>query len=263
MIGWMAAALGAASLAGVPVAVQPAAVVCGTAPATDRLAEPWWTTRHAALLAQIAADADPEVVLIGDSITQNYDKSKLPDENFRPTWDRFYAPRHALNLGFSGDTTANLLWRLRNGEVNGIAPKVAVLLIGTNDTAKGVSTDATVCGIDAAITEIQRRLPKTRILLLGVLPSDISPEKSAADAAVNAALAARYRHDRRVMYRNVGAVFRRGDGTLDTTIFYDPRLTDRHARALHPDTRGQARMAEAIEPTLAGMLKDEPPAPRR
>lgn len=254
MIGWLAATLGAASLVGMPVAAPLTAVACKPVSAADRLGEPWWAARHAALLAQIAAHADPDVVLIGDSITQNYDKSELPDENFRPTWERFYAPRHALNLGFSGDTTANLLWRLRNGELNGIAPKVAVLLIGTNDTAKAVSAGATVCGINAVIAEIQRQLPKTRVLLLGVLPSDISAEKSATDAAVNAALAARYRHDRRVTYRDVGAVFRRGDGTLDTTLFYDPRLTDRHARALHPDTQGQARMAEAIEPTLARML---------
>jgi lysophospholipase L1-like esterase len=236
--------------------------VCERPVVADRLAEPWWATRHDDILAQIAAHADPEVVLIGDSITQNYDKAKLPDENFRPTWDRFYVPRRALNLGFSGDTTANLLWRLRHGELSGIAPKVAVVLIGTNDTAKGASAASTACGVGAVVAEILLDLPATRVLLLGVLPSDISPEKSATDAAINAALALRYVRDARVTYRDIGAVFRRGDGTLDTAVFYDPRLTDRHARALHPDTRGQARMAAAIEPTLVKLLS-EPAIPQR
>ncbi len=233
------------------------AQVCPTEPkptAAPRLAEPWWAARHAEVLSQVARHPDPEIVLMGDSITHNYDKSKLPDENFRPTWDRFYAPRRALNLGFGGDTTSNLLWRLRNGEIDGIAPKVVVLLIGTNDTARNAAPSQVLCGIDAIVGEIERRLPATRILLLGILPSAISDAKSAADSAVNAGLAARYAEDARVTYLDVGAIFYDADGKLDTKIFYDPRLTDRHAKALHPDTAGQRLMAEAIEPTLARLL---------
>jgi len=250
MMPWLATllALTPVAAAAAPVACDPAA----SAP-VDQLDKTWWATRHTDLLAQIARRPDPEVLLIGDSITQNYEKSKAPDENFQPTWQRFYAPRRALNLGFSGDTTVNLLWRLRHGEIDGIAPKVAVMLIGTNDTAQGRNAEKTVCGVHADVAEIKRRLPDTRILLIGVLPSDISPAKSATDAAVNAGLAAQYAEDPRVTYLDIGAAFQRG-GMLDTSIFYDPRLADRHARALHPDTIGQARMAEAIEPTLAAML---------
>jgi len=229
--------------------------------AADRLSEPWWAARHSAILDQIARHADPEVILVGDSITHNYDKSKLPDENFRPTWDIFYAARRALNLGFSGDTSAHLLWRLQHGELDGIAPKVAVLLIGTNDTARGKSAAQTQCGIDAVVAEIEARLPQTRILLLGVLPSAISDAKSATDAAVNAYLAQRYGEDSRATYLDIGAIFFRADGTLDSAIFYDPRLPGRNARALHPDTVGQERMAEAIEPTLASLLHAPPKMP--
>jgi lysophospholipase L1-like esterase len=235
------------------VLAAPALAACPPAPVAERLREPWWAGRHADILATIARHADPQVVLIGDSITHNYDKSTVPDENFQPTWRRFYAPRAALNLGFSGDTTAHVLWRLRHGEIDGIAPKVAIVLIGTNDTAQQRSAGQTVCAIVALVAEIERRLPKTRILLLGVLPSDISDAKSAADAAINASLAARYGTSPRVTYRDVSAVFRR-NGRLDTTLYYDPRLRDRTARALHPDTIGQRRLAEAIEPVLARML---------
>src|ERR1700733_14142267 len=103
---------------------------------SDRLSEPWWAARHKAVLEAARQHPDTQLLLIGDSITNNYDKADLPDENFQPPWKKFYEPRKALNLGFSGDTTAHLLWRLDHGEVDGIHPKVAVLLIGTNNTSQ-------------------------------------------------------------------------------------------------------------------------------
>ena len=82
-------------------------------------------------------------------------------------WQRFYGDRHAVNLGFTGDTTANLLWRIRNGEVSGIVPKAAVVLIGANNLGKvHWSAEDTVTGIDAIVSELRTRLPTTRILLL-------------------------------------------------------------------------------------------------
>lgn len=221
----------------------------------DRLDEPWWADRHAAILAAVAKHPDPVVVLIGDSITNNYDKAIPPDEDFAPTWATFYAPRRALNLGFSGDTTANVLWRLRHGEVAGLHPRAVVLLIGTNDTAGAGRTAAqTQAGIDAVVADLKHRLPETRILLLGLLPSDISPTKTATDAAINAYLARRYAADSRVAVRDIGTIFRRPDGTVNETMFYDPRLPQ-HGKPLHPDSVGQRMMAEAIEPTLARLIR--------
>ncbi|MDE1175912.1 MAG: GDSL-type esterase/lipase family protein [Edaphobacter sp.] len=160
-----------------------------------RLDEPWWAERHQHILDQLARRPDIRLLLIGDSITQNYEKSNPPDENFLPTWNQFYAPRHALNLGFSGDSTANVLWRLTHGEIDNIKPSVAILLIGTNNTGHEHQTaEQTIAGIDNIIGTLAQRLPQTRILLLGILPSDVSPEKTAADKAINAYLAKRYGH---------------------------------------------------------------------
>ncbi|RZM37095.1 MAG: hypothetical protein EOP67_03045 [Sphingomonas sp.] len=236
-------------------APSPATASPAAAPtATDRLGEQWWADRHRQILANIAAGADPTVVLIGDSITNNYDKATLPDENFAATWARYYAPRRALNLGFSGDTTANVLWRLRHGEVDGIRPTVAIVLIGTNDTAGAGRTAAqTEAGIDAVTSDLKHRLPATKILLLGLLPSAITATKSATDRAVNVYLARHYAADPRVSYRDIGKIFERADGTLDASLFYDPRLPQ-HGKPLHPDTHGQRRMAQALEPTLAKLL---------
>ena len=72
----------------------------------DRLAESWWADRHRAVLETVRSHQDAQLLMIGDSITNNYDKSNPPDENFQATWKEFYEPRRALNLGFSGDTTA-------------------------------------------------------------------------------------------------------------------------------------------------------------
>ncbi len=223
----------------------------------ERLGEGWWAERHRAVLATIATHPDPQVVLIGDSITNNYDKAKLPDENFQPTWQTFYAPRGALNLGYSGDTAANVLWRLQHGEVDGLKPKVAILLIGTNDTGvAGRNAVQAERGIDAVVADLEVRLPTTKILLLGILPSGISDAKTATDQAVNRYLANAYGENPRVTYLDIGSIFT-PDGRLDAGIFYDPRLPQ-HYKPLHPDTVGQRRMAEAIEPTLAAMLAESP-----
>lgn len=226
----------------------------------DRLSEPWWAERHGTILRAAKEHPDAELLLIGDSITNNYDKAKLPDENFQPTWKTFYEPRPALNLGFSGDTTANVLWRLNHGEVEGLHPKAAVVLIGTNDTGVARRTAAqTEAGIDAVVADLERRLPGTRILLMGILPSGVLAEKSARDAEINRYLSAVYTGNPVVTYLDVSSVFMKA-GVLDSAVFYDPRLSW-HPGPLHPDTVGQRRMAEAIEPTLARLMNEEPTVP--
>jgi lysophospholipase L1-like esterase len=229
-----------------------------TVPA-DRLSEPWWAARHQAVLSAVQSHPDAQLLLVGDSITHNYDKATLPDENFQPIWKEFYEPRKALNLGFSGDTTANVLWRLDHGEVQGLHPKAVVLLIGTNNTGwKEQTSEQAEAGIDAVVAELQRLLPQTNILLLGILPSDLSASKTQRDHAVNDYLAARYRAVPQVTYLDIGSVFYK-NGSLDTSIFCDPRLPW-HGGALHPDTIGQRRMAMAVEPVLTKLMGETPRA---
>jgi lysophospholipase L1-like esterase len=226
----------------------------------DRLGEAWWAERHSAVLAAVQAHPDTRLLLIGDSITNNYNKEKEPDENFKPVWKQFYEPRKALNLGFSGDTTAHVLWRLDHGEVNGLHPKVAIVLIGTNNTGYANQTaEQTESGIDAVVANLELRLPETRILLIGVLPSAVSESKTARDRAVNEYLASCYGENSRVTYLDVGSIFFKS-GDLNVAMYYDPRLPQ-HGKPLHPDTNGQRMMAEAIEPTLAKLMGDAPLAP--
>jgi lysophospholipase L1-like esterase len=286
----------------------------------DRLDLPWWAERHARIVETVRRHPDVGLLLIGGSIIQNFERSNPPDQDFQPIWKQFYEPRHALNLGFSGDTTANLLWRLTHGEIDGLRPQAAVVLIGTNNTGYAHQTaEQTEAGIANVVGTLTQRLPQTRILLLCILPSGISPEKTAADQAVNAWLAKRYGNktqlanasahaiasrechsersakraveespnsacpattpspstaastpansqqtDPRVTYLDISSIFMTSPGatsgtksTLNAGIFYDPRLPT-PGKPLHPDTKGQRKMAEAIEPTLAKLMYDKP-----
>jgi hypothetical protein len=147
-------------------------------------------------------------------------------------WKEFYEPRHALNLGFAGDTVLHVLWRLRNGEVDGLRPRVAVVVLGTDDPVPPAYTEVQV-------DELERRLPQTRILLLAIAPGDVFPARTERDQAINRYLAACYGEHPRVTYLDAGSALRRPD-TLQA---------------------GLRALAEAIEPTLAKLLGEPPRVP--
>jgi hypothetical protein len=140
----------------VPAPLPPAQVAAWaeTAPPTagpiGRLDDLNWKARREAKLLE-ASSRPVRLVLLGDSITANYElKGPEPLRGYSGVWQRYYADRYALNLGFSGDGTRHLLWRIMHGEIDSIAPKVAVILIGTNDIGWLHRTAAdTVAGIDA------------------------------------------------------------------------------------------------------------------
>jgi lysophospholipase L1-like esterase len=223
----------------------------------SRLDLPWWRARHEAKLKELS-EAKPELIFLGDSITEDWEHSGPPDwRDFAPVWERFYGDRHAVNLGFQGDTTASLLWRIQNGEVAGIAPKAAVMLIGANNLGNvHWSAEDTVAGIDAIIGELRHRLPTTKILLLAVLPSERSAWITETTAEINRMLADRYKNDRSVSFFDPTALFMR-NGALNRDLFLDPKLTPPH-QPLHPSAEGQTLIAKAIEPVLANMLGDKP-----
>ena len=222
-----------------------------------RLDLPWWRERHIAKRAELRR-ANPALIFLGDSITQNWERDGPEDwRDFTPVWRRFYGDRNAVNLGFKGDTTASLLWRIQNGETDGIAPKVAVILIGANNLGRvHWSAEDTVAGIAEIVTELRRRLPATRLLLLSVLPSERSSWASDTTAAINRTLAANYTGGGTVVWLDVTSVFMR-NGKLNRDLFYDPRLRPPEP-PLHPSVLGQGLLAAAMEATLAGMLGDKP-----
>lgn len=227
----------------------------------SRMQTPWWRKRFEAKQAEIRS-RPIDLVWYGDSITQDWEESS-PDSwrNFAPIWQHYYGDRRALNLGFRGDATSHLLWRLRHGETEGMRPKAAVILIGANNFGL-VHWDAaqTLTGIVAVLAELRLRLPRMKLLLISVLPSIRSKWVSRQTVAVNKGLAERYgAPGSEVAYVDVTSLFLR-DGQVDANRFLDPRLTPPDP-PLHPTAQTQARMAAAIEPTLARLMGDAPKRP--
>ena len=227
----------------------------------SRMETPWWRKRFEAKRAEMRS-RPVDLVWYGDSITENWERTGPPDTlDFAPAWEHYYGDRNALNLGFKGDATSHLLWRLRNGEAEGIQPRAAVVLIGANNLGL-VHWDAeqTLAGIAAVLAELRSRLPKTRVLLLPVLPSIRSPWVTKQTARIDQGLAEHFEvEESDVVTVDVTKLFLR-DGKADPSQFYDP-LLDPPEPALHPTAQAQARLAEAIEPTLARLLGDRPKAP--
>jgi lysophospholipase L1-like esterase len=222
-----------------------------------RLDLKWWRDRHLAKLEELRR-VKPNLIFLGDSITQSWEFDG-PEawRKFVPEWRRFYGDRNAVNLGFKGDTTSSLLWRIQNGEVDGIAPKVAVILIGANNLGRlHWSATDTVLGIETIIAALRQRLPTTRILLLGVLPSERSDWTTETTWSINRALDLKYTHDSVVTFLDTGYVFMK-NGRLDRDLYYDPKLNPPDP-PLHPTAQGQALMSAAMEPVLAGLLGDKP-----
>ncbi|MEO8715940.1 MAG: GDSL-type esterase/lipase family protein [Acetobacteraceae bacterium] len=249
LIGALAVGATAQAYARTPLAATP----------ISRLDLSWWKHRFEAKQYRLH-DAPVGLVFYGDSITQDWERTGPPEwADFAPSWQHFYGTRDAVNLGFKGDTTASLLWRIEHGEADGIAPKAAVILIGANNLGRlHWSADDTVAGIAAIVTELRRRLPTTRLLLLSVLPSDRSAWATRTTREINHDLAARYVDARvpNVTWLDVTGVFER-DGQLDRAAFLDPLLTPPDP-PLHPTAQAQARLSAAMEPALAKLLGDAP-----
>jgi lysophospholipase L1-like esterase len=127
-----------------------------------------WEKLHAANLER-ARKGGVDVLFYGDSITEGW------REAGRSVWDERIAPFQAANFGISGDSTRQLLYRMEHGEVDGLRPKVVVLMVGTNNLYNdfNAGTDREVVkGIRAVVSQLRKRLPESRILLLGVLPRE-------------------------------------------------------------------------------------------
>lgn len=216
-----------------------------------------WRVRHLAKLDE-ARSRPIDLVWLGDSITMDWELDGPEDwRRFVPLWNRFYGDRNALNLGFAGDNTAHLLWRMQNGELEGLRPKAAVILIGANNMGRvRWSAPQSIAGVTAVVDEARRRMPTTKLLLISVLPSIRSKYVDRTTEAINHELAARYGNVTvpGVAYVDVSRVFMK-DGAVDRTQFFDDQLTPPNP-PLHPTPQAQGRMAEAIEPTLAAMMGD-------
>lgn len=231
--------------AGASVPVAPAPPVAPPPKAANAWspAEGFWKDAPLAWRQTAQAEADRakqggvQVLFLGDSLMQGWDPQ---------LWQERYAPLGAVNFGIGGDGTPQVLWRIEHGILDGIQPKVVVLMIGINNTWPGYTAADTAKGIAAIIAAIQQKQPQAKILLLGVLPSRVTKDpirKTIRD--INSAIA-KFDDGRRVRFLDLGAQFVDSEGALRFG-FYQP---DR----LHLTPLAYRAWADEMEPLLKQML---------
>jgi lysophospholipase L1-like esterase len=197
--------------------------------------------RHDEFL-KVAKAGNIDLLFLGDSITDGWRSGG------KAIWDKYFAPLKAANFGISGDRTEHVIWRLRNGELEGLQPKVSVVMIGTNN---GDSPADVAQGIKTILNDVHDRHPKCKILLLGIFPRS----EKATDGArtkneeVNKLISkfVTFADTRRVAYLDIGAKFLAADGTLPKDIMPD---------LLHPNEKGYQIWADAIIDKVKQLLQE-------
>lgn len=205
----------------------------------------WWLPRHEQKLAEIKAHRDAgrrvDLVFLGDSITQGWENEG------KAAWATYFAKHNAVALGFGGDRTENLLWRLQQGELDGMAPKAIVMMIGTNNTGDRLEDPAlTVAGIKANLAEIRKRQPQAKVLLLALFPRGEKPDDLTRrhNDKINALLPS-LADGRQVVFLDIGRALMKPDGTLSKNILPD---------WLHLSPAGYDIWARSLEAPLASLM---------
>jgi len=199
---------------------------------------------HAAFLKRAKEPMD--VLFLGDSITEGWGKAPS-------VWKEYYEKYRPANFGISGDRTQHVIWRIEDGELDGIKPKVVVLMIGTNNSAD--DTGAQIAAADTKIVRLIRgKIPGAKVLLLAIFPrgpwrGDKDPaaaqQRMAAIGEANALLA-KLDDGKDVRFLDIGHVFLGPDGKIPDGIMPDQ---------LHPNATGYQLWAIAMQPLLTEMMQ--------
>lgn len=210
----------------------------------------WWIARHAENIAAIEAANDPkkgqkiELLMVGDSITHNFDKGGPGEE----VWKKHFIPLNALNLGFGGDRTNHVLWRLNHLPKLKTPPKVASLMIGTNNICWGSDQPKQAAdGVQVIAKKLNEMYPEMKILVLGVFPRrrtlDHPHRKEIIE--LNSYLPELLKEIPNVNYLDIGQKFLDANGFLSEEMMPD---------TTHPSKKGHEIWAESIMPTLKKLM---------
>ena len=217
----------------------------------------WWQ-RHEAVLA-CARKIDPEVVLVGDSITHFWGGEPVSPGAPRNGEDSFattFGGARVLNLGFGWDRTQNVLWRFEHGELDGLRPRLAVVCIGTNNLAETPHARANAPeeirdGVEKVCAELEARCPGVRVILMCLFPRGAEPTDPFRPrvAAVNASLLPMAaRHGWRCI--DIGSLLLELDGRL---------APETAADGCHPTAAGYRVWGSVLRPLVAAALERAAP----
>jgi lysophospholipase L1-like esterase len=200
-----------------------------------------WSERHKNMNERIKK-GNVDLIFIGDSITQAWENAG------KEVWKKYYEKRNAVNLGIGGDQTQHVLWRLDNGNIEGIKPKLAVIMIGTNN-AGSCKPEQTAAGVKAIVEKLRAKLPNTKILLLAIFPrsADKNDKLRQVNTKVNEIIS-KLEDCRNVYYLDIGKKFLKDDGTLTTDVMPD---------LLHLNEKSYETWAASIEPMVSKLMGEK------
>lgn len=210
------------------------------APLEESWAIEWWMPRHESKLSEDGRES-AKLLLLGDSITHGWENSG------KAVLDQYFGDINSFNLGFSGDRTENVLWRLNNGALDGILPDLTMLMIGTNNT--GHRQDSPVCtarGIEEIVDQLLLQLPESQILLLAIFPRGHEPdhELRLLNNEINERIA-QLNSRPGVYFLDINQIFLTEDGFLTEDIMPD---------MLHPNEKGYQLWANEVKPVINDLL---------
>jgi len=183
-----------------------------------------------------------DLIFVGDSITQGW------EGNGKEIWKEYYGSRNAVNLGIGGDRTQHVLWRLQNGNLEGIAPKLAVIMIGTNNSGDNTAEEIAE-GTKAIVEALRSKSPETKILLLATFPRGPNPQDARRQVNEKSnEIVAKLADGKMVRYLDIGKSFLSPNGDLTREIMPD---------LLHLSPQGYKIWAEAIEPVVAEVVGEK------
>ena len=200
-----------------------------------------WMSTHQQFVKR-SEQGNVDVVFLGDSITKGWKQAESTN------WTESTPPLQAVNYGIGGDTTRQVIWRIKHGEFDGIKPKLVVLMIGTNnlyaDHNSGTN-EQIVDGVKTIFGLIREKSPDTRFLLLGVLPRE---RKFWCDRIVilNGLLAA-LNDPGRVLFHDAGAKFMGEDGEINKELF--------SADLVHLNVTGYEILTTAVKPLVKSLFQ--------
>ena len=202
----------------------------------------WWQQRHESMNTRVK-QGNVDLILIGDSITHGWEGEG------KDVWAKFYGPRNAVNLGIGGDQTSHVLWRLDRGNIDGISPKLAVVMIGTNNAGGGQNSEQVAAGVKAVVEKLRAKLPQTKVLLLAIFPRGPNNQDNLRQVNTKAnEIISKLADDQNVFFLDIGPKFIDADGTLSKDVMPD---------LLHLNSKSYQTWAESIEPMVKKLMGEK------
>ncbi|CAD5123581.1 DgyrCDS11915 [Dimorphilus gyrociliatus] len=196
-----------------------------------------WMSMHQRFVGQVK-EKEPEILFIGDSLISQMALTDL--------WQKMFVPLHCLNFGIDEDRTENVLWRISNGELECISPKVIILLVGTNNydnSAEEISE-----AILAIVDVVQGKQPQSQLIVMGIPPRGENPNRVRDKIEkLNSLLKLKLEKLDQVTFLQVDTSMfvNSSDGTIDPSDMYD---------YLHFTTKGYQKLTEPLLDEINNLL---------